>query len=329
VQGGFRNGNVTIWNHGGNVLAQSSPPTAGAWHHFAYTYDGTTHRLYVDGAEAGNSTAAPQTAQVTSLVFGRWNGGPAEYFAGSLDDVRIYTRTLPASEVLALFQGARPSAPVIASPVSGGTVNQARPPVAGTSSEQGLLITLLVDGTARGTTMSGASGNWLIYPGAMMDGFHTLTATATNSVGTSVESAPVTIAVSAATNTPLTVSDATIQDGGYVNSTQPTYTATLTNLQGTGINSGSLVVRLDGNQVLNPIITVINANTVTISFTPSGTFQSQSSHTITIDGVTGAGGTIATVVTGFGVDLIGVWLFSVDTHAAAPTARAFTSAAFP
>lgn len=304
VQGGFRGGNVCIWNHGGGVLAQAPPPPAGAWHHYTYTFDGTTHRLYVDGLEAGNSTAAPQTAPVTSMVFGRWNGGPAEYFAGALDDVRIYTRALPAAEVQIHYQAARPPAPVIATPVSGGTVTQARPPVSGTSSEQGLLITLLVDGSAQGTTTSGAEGNWLIYPlTPMTDGFHTLTATASNGAGTSAVSVAVTITVDTVTNTQLTVSYATIQDEGFVNSAQPTYTVTLFNPQGSGINPASLVVRLDGIVIENPTITIIDANTVTISFTPSGTFTSQSSHTITVDGMTGTGGTLATVITAFSVDL--------------------------
>lgn len=102
VQCGFRNGNVTVWSHGGNVLAQATPPLAVEWHHYAYTFDGQTHRLYVDGALANTGTAAPQTAPVASLSFGRWNGGPAEYFTGYLDEVRIYTRTLSDAEIAAL-----------------------------------------------------------------------------------------------------------------------------------------------------------------------------------------------------------------------------------
>lgn len=303
VQGGFRNGNVSVWNHGGNVLVQATPPAAGAWHHYVYSFDGVNHRLYVDGTEANTSTASPQAAPVTSLVFGRWNGGPAEYFLGGLDDVRIYTRTLFDAEILALFQSARPLAPVITSPVTGGTVYQARTPVAGTSSEQGLQITLLVDGTARGTATSGPGGNWLIYPTALSDGIHTLTATATNGAGgTSVESAPVSIAVSSSSNTGLTVTNATIQDGGFVNSTQPTFSATLSNLTNTGINPSSIVVRLDGATV-SASVTVVNANTINISFTPPGSFQSNSTHSITIDGQTGNGGAVATVIATFGVDL--------------------------
>jgi RHS repeat-associated protein len=105
VQCGFRNSTVGVWNHGGNVLASATPPSAGNWHHYAYTYDGTTHKLYIDGTQAGSSTATAQTAAVTSFVLGRWNGGAQEYFAGKLDDLRIYSRTLSADEVAGLAGG--------------------------------------------------------------------------------------------------------------------------------------------------------------------------------------------------------------------------------
>jgi hypothetical protein len=68
----------------------------------AYTFDGTTHKLFLNGAQVSSSTVAPQTAAVTSLVFGRWNGGAQEYFAGKLDEIRIYSRTLTSTEIQGL-----------------------------------------------------------------------------------------------------------------------------------------------------------------------------------------------------------------------------------
>jgi RHS repeat-associated protein len=106
IQTGFRSGQVTVWKHGGGTLAQAAAPSTNTWHHFAYTFDATTHKLYMDGIQANSSTAAPQTAVPTTLVFGRWNGGTAEYYAGKLDEVRIYSRTLSASEVALLAHDA-------------------------------------------------------------------------------------------------------------------------------------------------------------------------------------------------------------------------------
>src|SRR5262249_46240293 len=41
---------------------------------------------------------APQTGSPTSLLMGRWSGN-TQYFAGSLDDLRIYSRALTQPEI--------------------------------------------------------------------------------------------------------------------------------------------------------------------------------------------------------------------------------------
>jgi len=97
----------TVKKTGDGLLVSTTPPTAGAWHHYVYTYDGSpgtqgTHKLYIDGVLVNsNATIAPQTASPTTLEFGRWAGN-SEYFGGSLDDVRIYNRALTAAEVQTL-----------------------------------------------------------------------------------------------------------------------------------------------------------------------------------------------------------------------------------
>jgi hypothetical protein len=98
VQCGFRNGQLTVWKFGGGVLAQAPAPSTGAWHNFAYTFDGTTHRLYIEGTEVSSSVAAPQTAVPDKVEFGRWSGG-SEYYAGKLDEVSIYGQVLSASQI--------------------------------------------------------------------------------------------------------------------------------------------------------------------------------------------------------------------------------------
>ena len=101
VQAGFRDGRIGVWKFGGAWLVSATPAPAGGWRHYAYTFDGATHRLYIDGALAASAPSAPQSATPTKLEFGRWTGG-AEYLKGSVDNVRIYNRALTATEAQAL-----------------------------------------------------------------------------------------------------------------------------------------------------------------------------------------------------------------------------------
>ena len=101
VQPGFRKGFLAVWRAKGVILVGTDPPAAGAWHAVAYTFDGTTHRLYVDGREVDVSSKTPQTAAPSALDLGRWTGG-TEYFKGALDEVRIYSRALSPDEVRGL-----------------------------------------------------------------------------------------------------------------------------------------------------------------------------------------------------------------------------------
>ncbi len=88
IQLGFRAGHAVAWKWGGVVLADGgADPSVNTWHYYVYTYDGTTSRIYIDGAEINSSTVAPQTALPSEGNIGRYNNG--EYFNGFLDEVRF------------------------------------------------------------------------------------------------------------------------------------------------------------------------------------------------------------------------------------------------
>ena len=84
------------WN--GN---QVSPVLAvGTWKHLAVTFDGATQTGYVDGVAVGSTSATYQLKGV-SLKVARavdWENA----FNGVVDDIRVYSRALNASEVSAL-----------------------------------------------------------------------------------------------------------------------------------------------------------------------------------------------------------------------------------
>ena len=48
---GFKDSRLAAFKGGGNPNLVSWPLPAPGWHHLAYTFDGTTHRLYIDGTQ--------------------------------------------------------------------------------------------------------------------------------------------------------------------------------------------------------------------------------------------------------------------------------------
>ncbi len=104
---GFRGGIPLAWQWGGGGLASGpTAPSVNVWHHFVYTYDGTTHSYYIDGALVGTSNNTPQTgAPVAGQVsFGTYmNGGSSpggEYYNGYLDEGRVSNINRSAGWVL-------------------------------------------------------------------------------------------------------------------------------------------------------------------------------------------------------------------------------------
>lgn len=96
-----------------NVIAgvAGSAITEGVWQHLAATWDGTTVTFYVNGQADGSAGfSGPIPANDNNLGVGARptsaiNGGPAFFFAGAVDDVRIFDRALTAQEVADLFTG--------------------------------------------------------------------------------------------------------------------------------------------------------------------------------------------------------------------------------
>ena len=76
------------------------------WHHVAATYDGTTWHLYLDGSDAGSlvvgAPANAATNALTSIGSARTTAGVAAgFFAGSIDEVRIWNSALSSAQIQA------------------------------------------------------------------------------------------------------------------------------------------------------------------------------------------------------------------------------------
>ncbi len=91
--------------------------TGTGWHHLVITYgDGGTGigKVFIDGAQLTTPAASwtktdLDTDGTQPFQLGTVAGANGEYFNGSLDDVRIYSRALTASDVSALYTSERAS----------------------------------------------------------------------------------------------------------------------------------------------------------------------------------------------------------------------------
>ncbi len=90
-------------------IATSGTYNNGAWHHvvFTRTQANGAMALYVDGASAGTATGTLSTlTSQTTLNFGRIATG-IQYYAGSLDEVSLYTTVLSPATVAAHYAAAQ------------------------------------------------------------------------------------------------------------------------------------------------------------------------------------------------------------------------------
>jgi hypothetical protein len=76
----------------------------GVWQHVCLTYDGATAKLYANGQQVASSLKTWDLV-LNRVGIGRQVNDAAEFWDGAVDDVRIYRRALPQSDVKAIMDG--------------------------------------------------------------------------------------------------------------------------------------------------------------------------------------------------------------------------------
>lgn len=80
----------------------------GSWRFIAATFDGEAYRVYVDGVEIQKlEQPGKLTIGTKAPVMIGSSSGTGEYFQGSLDDLRVFSRALTADEIAALYREGR------------------------------------------------------------------------------------------------------------------------------------------------------------------------------------------------------------------------------
>ncbi|MFN7138985.1 MAG: LamG-like jellyroll fold domain-containing protein [Limisphaerales bacterium] len=94
---------ATIGQTGGVNVSSSINVKYGEWVHVAGVYDGTMIRIFVNGVEMGTAAQSGNIISYNEPLYIGAHGLPGEFAKGAIDEVRIYSQALSASQVRALY----------------------------------------------------------------------------------------------------------------------------------------------------------------------------------------------------------------------------------
>ncbi len=99
-----------------NTVISPNRYNDGVWHYLVATQGASGMALYVDGQPVGTN---PQTQAQNYTGYWRvggdntWGGATSKYFAGSLDEVAVYSNALSAAQVLAHYRASSAAANIL------------------------------------------------------------------------------------------------------------------------------------------------------------------------------------------------------------------------
>jgi hypothetical protein len=257
-----------------NYIGSTNFVTPNVWYHIACTYDGATQALYVNGVLQGTVAvgSAPLTSPAAILIGGRTASSPQQFFAGDIDEVRIWNYARTACQINTFKNCEIPNTAtgLLANyHFNQGIAGNANAGITSVSDASGNSN----NGTLTNFALAGASSNW-VAPGGVVTGSIT-PAVLTPIVGSTVSNS--VICRGNSTTLSGTGANTYVWTGGVTNGTafSPTTTITYT-VTGTSTVSGC------SNTAVNTV-TVNSLPTVSVT---SGSICAGSSYTMVASGAT-------------------------------------------
>jgi chitodextrinase len=197
------------WTAGNQNTIGPAVLAVNTWTHLAATFDGATVRLYVNGVQVASQAQTTPLATTSGTLQIGGDSYPDEFFAGRIDEVRIYNRALSAAEIQTDMNtsvgGGTPPPPdsipptvVLTSPLAGATVSSTITVLANASDNVGVAeVQFLLDGAPLGSVASAPPYAVIWNTASANPGSHVLQARATDLSGNAMTSDPVSVTVAA------------------------------------------------------------------------------------------------------------------------------------
>jgi len=169
------------------------------WTHVAVTNSEAEGKsvLYINGVGVNSDDSSCPQALAAQFMLGRapWDGFNME-FKGLLDEVRVYNRSLSASDVYELATEGADSTINISTPADNSTVHGSTNIQVTTGGSVAVTsVQYYLDGVALGSAQTVAPYTYVWDPSTVDQGSYTLTAVATNADGDQVPSQNITVTV--------------------------------------------------------------------------------------------------------------------------------------
>lgn len=103
-------GSLRVSDYGGGIVIEtsSSAVSLNRWYHLAWTFDGTTSSLYINGILNTTSTSLPPSGTPTSVFIGSYGSASGNgFWDGSLEEAALYDYALTAAQVQAHYNAGR------------------------------------------------------------------------------------------------------------------------------------------------------------------------------------------------------------------------------